>query len=187
MIYGKGRVSGIYGTHWVAGIPGLTLCTRGIFMIKSLLQWFRNSYWESQMRNLSRLIENEDQKNLKIQVSKHRSDPRFLEATPDFLGLAIEECQDINVFQLLLECCPDPNRTTSGKRYLLHLAVESGKEPYVRALLDAGANPDIADEKGVTALHISYSFDSLGGISDLLLAKGANPNLRDNLGKRYLM
>ncbi|WP_411824809.1 ankyrin repeat domain-containing protein [Leptospira sp. 'Mane'] len=69
----------------------------------------------------------------------------------------------------------------------LHIAVESGKKESVLILLQHGANPDVADPNQVTPLHIANSYDGLGEISDLLLKYGANPDRRDNLGKRYLM
>lgn len=87
----------------------------------------------------------------------------------------------------ILELGIHPDTPNDCGQFPLHLAVENGNEEFVRILLRFGANPNIADKNGVTPLHISYSYDSLGAIAELLVANGADLNLRDNLGKRYLM
>ncbi len=43
------------------------------------------------------------------------------------------------------------------------------------------------DNRGVTALHIANSYDGTSEIIQLLLEYGANPGIKDNLGKVYLM
>lgn len=69
----------------------------------------------------------------------------------------------------------------------LHLAVFSGSEEIVRMLLDAGANPNAQDLKGVTPLNTARSFNGLEEISKILLGAGADPTLTDNEGKTYNM
>ncbi|MEN6416250.1 MAG: ankyrin repeat domain-containing protein [Armatimonadota bacterium] len=49
-------------------------------------------------------------------------------------------------------------------------------------LLDAGANPNVCDRDGRTPLHWAFSYTDVDDptAASILLAHGANPNLRDN-------
>lgn len=53
----------------------------------------------------------------------------------------------------------DPNQPTSQNDRLLHLAAESGRLEMVKALLAIGADPNLRDAHGFTALHRLLSSD----------------------------
>ncbi|XP_069593050.1 ankyrin repeat domain-containing protein 54 isoform X2 [Ranitomeya imitator] len=59
------------------------------------------------------------------------------------------------------------------------------RESYVQRLLDEGADPCAADDKGRTALHFA-SCNGNDKIVHLLLDHGADPNQRDGLGNTPL-
>ena len=69
----------------------------------------------------------------------------------------------------------------NGWTPLMH-AIHKNQPASVRALLEAGANPDAMSPRGVTPLMMAagYGFDE---IIDLLLAHHANPLLRDAKGR----
>uniref|UniRef100_A0A8C9BIG4 Ankyrin repeat domain-containing protein 54 n=1 Tax=Phocoena sinus TaxID=42100 RepID=A0A8C9BIG4_PHOSS len=61
----------------------------------------------------------------------------------------------------------------------------TGKEVHVQQLLEDGADPRAADDKGRTALHFA-SCNGNDQIVQLLLDHGADPNQRDGLGNTPL-
>lgn len=73
-----------------------------------------------------------------------------------------------------------------------HDAVEMEDLPRLRELLDAGADVEDPDGQGMTLLHHAVDVEGDGALQDerpphvdttaFLLARGANPDARDNYG-----
>lgn len=139
------------------------------------------------VRSLYQSIENTDIPKFKSILSKLKNKTSVEETLPNLLGFVCENAKAPDILISILELGIHPDTPNLIGQFPLHLAVENGNEDYVQILLNSGANPNITDANGVTPLHISYSYDSLGNISDLLLSMGADINIRDHLGKRYLM
>ena len=79
----------------------------------------------------------------------------------------------------LLEKGADPNVATKRNRTALAEAASTGSEECVRLLLERGAKVDVQDERGYTALLYAAGSDAIPrGIVKMLLAKGANPDLK---------
>ncbi|GBF51435.1 ankyrin repeat protein [Leptospira ryugenii] len=154
-------------------------------MFQYLKSQWKDYVWKVQLRSLSQSIIGADLERFLSLVQTLGEDPRFSSVKIDFLGLVIEEGRELAFAEPFL--AKDLNQKTSSGRFLVHLATENGREEHLKLLLTEGADPNVADENGVTALHISYSYDQMGHISDLLIQMGANPMMRDKLGKRYLM
>jgi CDP-diacylglycerol---serine O-phosphatidyltransferase len=68
-----------------------------------------------------------------------------------------------------------------GKRTLLMVAVEEANLPAVELLIARGANLDLQDEQGVTALALAAEMGFQEAV-EMLLAAGADPNVRDLSG-----
>jgi ankyrin repeat protein len=68
---------------------------------------------------------------------------------------------------------------------LVALAVKSGNVALVRRLIDAGADPDVAEEVGITPLMLAARTGNVA-MAELLLEKGADPNRRDDAGATAL-
>jgi ankyrin repeat protein len=68
----------------------------------------------------------------------------------------------------------------------LHWLVERGEAARVRALLEQGADPRLANRLGVTPLYLAAA-NGDAEIIELLLAAGADPNARDTVGETMLM
>ena len=70
----------------------------------------------------------------------------------------------------------------------LMMAVSGGKDDIVELLLERGANPNIQDDDGFTALMLSavQYRDNNTEIIELLLAHGANLHIRNNDGQTAL-
>lgn len=77
----------------------------------------------------------------------------------------------------LLVIQPMSPAVAGGEDQALHMAVQAGNIVRVRQLLEAGVDPDIADELGDTPLHHAVRGET--GLSQLLLDAGANPNARN--------
>lgn len=97
----------------------------------------------------------------------------------------------VRLLQLLLRHKADPNiRNGEGQTPLIYAAQypegEYNALPAVRALLDAGADPNLPDRSGETVLHIAVSSNNLG-MTTLLLERGGNPNLSDKRGDTPLL
>ena len=90
--------------------------------------------------------------------------------------------------KVLIEGGADIHRKRNGAMPL-HAAVENGRGPLITLLLQRGANPDIADGDGDTALHLAARRTDTAENAELisfLLDKGANPNPRNRDGWRPL-
>lgn len=145
------------------------------YTINQNLRNLVNSIREDRIKDFNRSIELLEKNNL----LKHNAG----------LLLIISTTEQRNSYYLekFLSIGLDPDQRDKDGVSPLHLAVEMGNINSVKLLLDFNADPNIADYRGVTPLHIAYSFDGMTEIIEYLLSKGANPNLRDKLGKRYLM
>ena len=115
----------------------------------------------------------------------HRADPRarsMLGFTP--LLFAAQQ-GDVDSGRLLLEAEADvDDRGTADRKTALIIAAASGHTAFAGLLLDAGANPDLSDEAGFTAMHYA-ALDARGaGIVRALLAHHANPNPRTTKDSR---
>ena len=69
----------------------------------------------------------------------------------------------------------------SYKRTFLILAASKGNEAVLKYLIERGADLDFQDKNGYFALHFAAQNSEIG-IMEILLNKGANPNLRDSYG-----
>ena len=65
----------------------------------------------------------------------------------------------------------------------LSMAARTSKADVIRALLEAGADPNARDEDGDTALHDAARYGKAGEKLEALLDGGADPTLRNNAGK----
>lgn len=89
--------------------------------------------------------------------------------------------------EILLRNGANVDQKDSHGRAALHLAVGRGDADTTRVLLEAGANPNVQDQDGVTPLNLARSYAGTGDIAALLLKAGADPKLVDKHGKVYLM
>ncbi len=64
------------------------------------------------------------------------------------------------------------------KRTFLILASSKGNEVILNHLIEKGADIDFQDKNGFSALHFASQNNEIG-IVEILLNKGANPNVRD--------
>jgi ankyrin repeat protein len=120
----------------------------------------------------------------------HGADHRVLDETGKSPIVYAAAAGWFDVVALLLERNVDINARYANDLTLLMWASgpdESAPEPQtikvVRQLLDLGARIDDRDTRGRTALMIAAE-GGHAGIADLLLARGADPALRDKDGKR---
>ncbi len=124
--------------------------------------------------------------------------PNRLVETP---GLFAARLGEADVMRGLLEKGLDPDRAQSGQlldyfrahivereklRPLLVEAAIHGHRDTVAALLEGGANPDLQDPAGRTALFWAAS-QGLAQVVDLLLDYKADPGLKDGQGTTPLM
>lgn len=98
---------------------------------------------------------------------------------------------DINYIQFLLEEGADINYQTddSGKTPLIHLihhADEQHALKLIQYLLDQGANPNLGDFEGDTALHRSIIAGHYQQMK-ILLEHGADPNIQNDSGTTPLI
>ena len=66
---------------------------------------------------------------------------------------------------------------------LLITAAQNGNKKASKILLRRGANINIRNNKGNTALHFALHFGYKNSIGELLLANGADSTIRNNNGK----
>ena len=69
---------------------------------------------------------------------------------------------------------------------MLHTAADRGQDEIVKALLDAGADPNFQNRRGNTALHEASKHHGNNKIVRALLDAGANPNLQGAGGNTAL-
>jgi len=95
-----------------------------------------------------------------------------------------DETTYVPILEILLRAGADPNVTSATKRSPLHEAASRGNVTMVKALLTAGAKPDLIDFYGGTALHRAITYHSANPeVVKLLLRAGANPNTPDGNGE----
>ncbi|XP_046651126.1 serine/threonine-protein phosphatase 6 regulatory ankyrin repeat subunit B-like [Daphnia pulicaria] len=103
--------------------------------------------------------------------------------------LAAEFLTDSNILGLMLgnENQIDIDEGNNCKSTALHVAIVWSNMTAARFLLSKGANPNVADENGVTPLHFAAYFSKDMDIVELLLNhKGTNVNCLDNKGTNAL-
>ena len=67
---------------------------------------------------------------------------------------------------------------------LLHVAAGFGSDPYmIKALIEAGADPDARADNGATPLHWAAEHNSNPSVIKALIEGGADPAARDDAGK----
>lgn len=76
---------------------------------------------------------------------------------------------------VLLNYGISPEEGLAGTEPALLFAARYGHLPLARRLLEAGANPDVADADGTTALHLAVDERS-EAMCELLITMGANPS-----------
>jgi ankyrin repeat protein len=87
---------------------------------------------------------------------------------------------------MMLDLKADPNIVDQHGQAPLHIALQHRNFPIIDALLDKGANPNVAGNgMKTTPLHIACSL-GMEREADLLLKKGANPNAKDAAGRTPL-
>ena len=71
---------------------------------------------------------------------------------------------------------------------VLHFAADARSQPMITHCLDAGLDPNLADDLRRTPLHILFdgSYSSRPELVSLLLSRGASPNARDHQGRTVL-
>ena len=90
----------------------------------------------------------------------------------------------LEIAQLLLYAGATVKPVTRVGGYTpLHLASRAGHDAIVRALLEAGAEPDRFTTTGVTALHFAAEADAAGAV-DALTEHGANVDAGDSFSNR---
>jgi ankyrin repeat protein len=107
------------------------------------------------------------------------ADPRA-RSTRGFTPLLFAAQQgDVESGRLLLQAGADVNEGSGNDRKTaLMVAAASGNREFSVLLLEKGANPDLMDEGGCTALHYAASDGNGADMVRALLAHGAHPNPR---------
>lgn len=86
---------------------------------------------------------------------------------------------DVESGRALLAAGADPNELMPGSEVTPLLIASAGRhEEFVAQLLDNGADSDAVDERGYTSLHHAAWIRASVGIVELLLAHGADPNVK---------
>lgn len=93
-----------------------------------------------------------------------------------------------DTLQLLLSKGADLKARNKWQQSALHLAVQSGDVAKIQMLLTAGAGADLADDTGMTPMHIAAGTDIAGvGPLKTLIDAGADVNKADQDGVTPLM
>jgi ankyrin repeat protein len=92
---------------------------------------------------------------------------------------------DPDYLEVLLRHRADPNAPNgvTGDTPLMS-ALMGSREVQFRALLDAGAKPDLADRFGNTSLHVAAKINAFQQVLELLQA-GADPTARNRQGRTF--
>ena len=115
----------------------------------------------------------------------HGGDPRA-RSKRGFTPLLFAAQQgDVESGRLLLQAGSDVNdRSAIDRKTALVVAAASGSRDFCALLLDKGANPDLADDGGFTALHYAAMAGNGADIVRALLAQGAQRNPRTTKDSR---
>jgi ankyrin repeat protein len=90
------------------------------------------------------------------------------------LSMILEKPKALELIQVLAKHHVDLNHPGALGRTLLHLAAKSGNYLLVKALVEAGATPDIKDDMGKTPLMLAQQFERADILNCLKLAVGAS-------------
>ena len=75
------------------------------------------------------------------------------------LGIAISNCVDMRIFQMLIDADADVNRNTKSKYTYLMKALEESDYSLCKELLENGADVNAKNEDGLTAIDIWFGFE----------------------------
>ena len=78
----------------------------------------------------------------------------FIRVTPLHSAVAREGAEDLATVEALLAGGAPVNAAVEGGHTPLHSAAANGNEPILRALLEHGADPDVANDDGKTPLDL---------------------------------
>jgi len=105
------------------------------------------------------------------------------DALPPAVAAACRSNRADVVEQWLRSCkSPDARSAEPPRRCATHVAATHGAAAVCRALLHAGADPNVADDAGDLPLHLAAAFGS-GAVVKILLDHGADPGAPDALGQ----
>ncbi|MCS5711887.1 ankyrin repeat domain-containing protein [Candidatus Berkiella aquae] len=114
-----------------------------------------------------------------------------LEARADIINqnhilMHINENADRQMIELLVRYGANVNLVDPKEgRTPLHIACQKNHESVIKALLDHGANINVADAKGITPLHAAVGLCNENIINELIL-KGADVSIVDQNGLTFL-
>jgi hypothetical protein len=97
----------------------------------------------------------------------------------NILRIPFRSDNDLKEFSILIDQVPDLNKDTNMP--LLFYAVKYQSIPVVDLLLEKGANIDITDSSGSTAISIAASLGKYNMVK-FLLKKDADPSIKDKYG-----
>lgn len=110
---------------------------------------------------------------------EHKTDVNTKTAAGATALMSAAAAGSVDAVRLLLDKGADPNAVTKRNQTALADAATAGSEDIVKLLLNAGAKVDVPDDRGYTALlYAAGSERQSAGIVKMLLAKGANPDLK---------
>ncbi len=180
----------------------LVTSEKGWLRLQHLL--FRNHYTDASIRPLSQALAPESDKAARYEIVKmlleHGANPNATVQNRNPLVLiALERVNDDRIVDLFLDHGVSLNTVDAAHTSLLMYAVNSRRfipdarseelalrrEAWVRKMLERGADPNLANDSGCTALMwASYSQDSR--IVRILLAHGAEVNHQNKDGQTAL-
>ncbi|WP_161493781.1 ankyrin repeat domain-containing protein [Nitrosospira lacus] len=101
--------------------------------------------------------------------------------------IVVSEADLNDVVQFLLEQGANVDARDDDGKTALMKAVTHGRILIMQTLLDAGADINAQEKGGSTALRMAAWDDTKAPIVKILLARGADPNLADNVGQTPLI